>query len=80
MAGKKAILISQLGGIFKNLDDGSFRYEAEDAHAIYINENSKYSDFNMEVAKTFYCSRNFVTIKYFLPGIKKTLITVESWK
>nr|KAJ0211501.1 hypothetical protein LSAT_V11C400221850 [Lactuca sativa] len=38
---------------------------------IDIDENSKYSDFEMEVAKMFNCSLNFMSIKCFLPGNKK---------
>ncbi|XP_023750123.2 uncharacterized protein LOC111898448 [Lactuca sativa] len=80
MAGKKAIAICQLGGVFKTLDDGSLSYEGGDAHAIDIDENSKYSDFEMEVAEMFNCSPNFMSIKYFLPGNRKTLITISNDK
>ncbi|CAI9293998.1 unnamed protein product [Lactuca saligna] len=80
MTGKKAIAICQLGGVFKTLDDGSLSYEGGDAHAIDIDENSKYSDFEIEVAEMFNCSPNFMSIKYFLPGNRKTLITISNDK
>lgn len=80
MTGKKAIAICQLGGVFKTLGDGSLSYEGGDAHAIDIDENSKYSDFRMEVAEMFNCIRGSMSIKYFLPGNRKTLITISNDK
>ncbi|XWS64405.1 hypothetical protein CRYUN_Cryun05aG0001700 [Craigia yunnanensis] len=40
----------------------------------------QFNDFKMEVAEMFNCSINTMSIKYFLPGNKKTLITVSNDK
>ncbi|KAI3827772.1 hypothetical protein L1987_01855 [Smallanthus sonchifolius] len=80
MAGKKVIAICQLGGIFKTLCDGSLSYDGGEAHAIDIDEDSKYNDFYMEVAEMFNCIQSSVSIKYFLPGNRKTLITISNDK
>ncbi|KAL8209502.1 hypothetical protein R6Q57_006234 [Mikania cordata] len=80
MTGKKVIAICQLGGIFKTLCDGSLSYNGGEAHAIDIDEDSKYNDFYMEVAEMFNCIHNSISIKYFLPGNRKTLITISNDK
>nr|XP_043628251.1 uncharacterized protein LOC122599755 [Erigeron canadensis]XP_043628252.1 uncharacterized protein LOC122599755 [Erigeron canadensis] len=80
MAGKKVIAICQLGGTFKTLSDGTLSYDGGDAHAIDIDENSKYNDFKMEVAEMFNCALSSISIKYFLPGNRKTLITISNDK
>lgn len=80
MAGKKVIAICQLGGVFKTLGDGSLSYDGGEAHAIDIDEDSKYSDFYMEVAEMFNCVHSAISIKYFLPGNRKTLITISNDK
>ncbi|XP_024038010.1 uncharacterized protein LOC112097253 [Citrus clementina] len=40
----------------------------------------KFNDFKTEVAEMFNCSFNTVSLKYFLPGNKKTLITISNDK
>lgn len=80
MAEKKVIAICQLGGIFKTLGDGSLSYDGGDAHAIDIDENSKYNDFQLEIAEMFNCIHSSISIKYFLPGNRKTLITISNDK
>lgn len=80
MAEKKVIAICQLGGIFKTLSDGSLLYDGGDAHAIDIDENSKYNDFQLEIAEMFNCIHSSISIKYFLPGNRKTLITISNDK
>lgn len=77
---KKVIAICQLGGAFKTLSDGSLSYDGGDAHAIDIDENSKYNDFQMEIAEMFNCIHSNMSIKYFLPGNRKTLITISNDK
>ncbi|XP_076891552.1 uncharacterized protein LOC143543000 [Bidens hawaiensis] len=80
MAVKKVIAICQLGGVFKTLGDGSLSYDGGEAHAIDIDEDSKYNDFYMEVAEMFNCLHNSISIKYFLPRNRKTLITISNDK
>ena len=51
-----------------------------DAHAIDVDDQMKFNDFKTEVAEMFNCSFNTVSLKYFLPGNKKTLITISNDK
>ncbi|PPD85000.1 hypothetical protein GOBAR_DD18072 [Gossypium barbadense] len=80
MATKKIIAICQSGGEFETENDGSLSYRGGDAHAIDIDDQMKFSDFKMEVAEMFNCSFGAMSIKYFLPGNRKTLITVSNDK
>ncbi|KAK4836178.1 hypothetical protein QYF36_019514 [Acer negundo] len=80
MAGKKIIAICQLGGQFETGKDGSLTYSGGDAHAIDIDDQMKFKDFKMEVAEMFNCNVTMMSLKYFVPGNKKTLITVSNDK
>ncbi|XP_057469180.1 uncharacterized protein LOC130758332 isoform X2 [Actinidia eriantha] len=80
MAGKKVIAIIQSGGEFDTNQDGSLSYRGGDAHAREIDEKMKYKDFQMEVAELFNSNPGTMSIKYFLPGNKKTLIKISSDK
>ncbi|XP_024020388.1 uncharacterized protein LOC21411544 isoform X1 [Morus notabilis] len=80
MAGEKIIVICQSGGEFVNGKDGTLSYKGGDAHAIDIDDQIKFNDFKTEVAEMFNYSINSMSIKYFLPGNKKTLITISNDK
>lgn len=80
MAGKKIIAICQAGGQFETDKDGFLSYHGGDAHAIDVDEGTKFGDFKTEVAEMFNFGINSMSIKYFLPGNKKTLITVSNDK
>ncbi|PKI43073.1 hypothetical protein CRG98_036552 [Punica granatum] len=80
MATKKIIAICQSGGDFVTNKDGSLSYTGGDAYAIDIDEEIQLQDFKNEVAEMFSCSVGNMTIKYFLPGNKKTLITISKDK
>ncbi|XP_059437666.1 uncharacterized protein LOC132170637 isoform X1 [Corylus avellana] len=80
MAGKKIIAICQSGGEFETDRDGSLLYRGGDAHAIDIDDQMKFNEFKIEVAEMFNCSIDTMYIKYFLPGNKKTLITISNDK
>lgn len=80
MAGEKIIVICQSGGEFVTGKDGTLCYKGGDAHAMDIDDQIKYNDFKTEVAEMFNCSVNSMTIKYFLPGNNKTLITISNDK
>lgn len=80
MAGKKIIAICQSGGEFEADKDGSLSYRGGDAHAIDIDDQMKFNEFKMEVAEMFNCSISTMSIKYFLPKNKKTLITISNDK
>lgn len=80
MATRKVIAICQSGGEFVTNKDGSLSYNGGDAYAIDIDEQTKLDDFKSEIAEMFNCNTNTMIIKYFLPGNKKTLITVSKDK
>ncbi|KAJ6928489.1 hypothetical protein NC652_012564 [Populus alba x Populus x berolinensis] len=80
MAEIKIIVICQLGGDFETDKDGTLSYTGGDAHAIDIDDKIKFNDFKLEVAEMFSCNVNTMSLKYFLPGNKKTLITISNDK
>ncbi|KAG6773032.1 hypothetical protein POTOM_020284 [Populus tomentosa] len=80
MAEIKIIAICQLGGDFETDKDGTLSYTGGDAHAIDIDDKIKFNDFKLEVAEMFSCNVNTMSLKYFLPGNKKTLITISNDK
>uniref|UniRef100_A0A2P2KDL3 SWIM-type domain-containing protein n=1 Tax=Rhizophora mucronata TaxID=61149 RepID=A0A2P2KDL3_RHIMU len=80
MAAKKIIAICQSGGEFVTNKDGSLWYNGGEAYAIDIDEETQLSDFKSELAEMFNCSMDSMSIKYFLPGNKKTLITISKDK
>lgn len=63
-----------------NKDDGTLYYTGGDAYALDLDQQTQLKDFKNELAETFQCSVNAMSIKYFLPGNKKTLITVSKDK
>lgn len=80
MAAKKIIAICQSGGEFVTNKDGSLSYSGGEAYAIDIDEQTQLNDFKSEIADMFNCSADTMIIKYFLPGNKKTLITISKDK
>ncbi|KAF7837633.1 Protein FAR1-RELATED SEQUENCE 4 [Senna tora] len=80
MATKKVIAICQSGGEFVTNKDGSLSYNGGEAYAIDIDSETQLSAFKSEVADMFNCNVDTMIIKYFLPGNKKTLITVSKDK
>jgi len=80
MAEIKIIAICQLGGEFETDKDGTLSYTGGDAHAIDIDDKIKFNDFKLEVAEMFSCNVYTMSLKYFLPGNKKTLITISNDK
>jgi hypothetical protein len=79
-ATKKVIAICQSGGEFVTNKDGSMSYNGGEAYAIDIDQETSLIDFKSEIAEMFNCNVNTMSIKYFLPGNKKTLITVSKDK
>lgn len=80
MAPKKLIAICQSGGKFGTTKDGNLSYKGGDAHAIDIDDQMELREFKVEVADMFNINAGSMSIKYFLPGNKKTLITVSNDK
>ncbi|GMH28620.1 hypothetical protein Nepgr_030463 [Nepenthes gracilis] len=77
---KRIIAICQSGGEFVTDKDGSLLYTGGEAYAIDIDQNTQLSDFKAEVAEMFNYNDPSMSIKYFLPGNKKTLITISKDK
>ncbi|TQD83547.1 hypothetical protein C1H46_030928 [Malus baccata] len=80
MAAKKVIAICKLGTEFVMDKDGNLSYSGGDAHAIGIDEKTLLGDFKSEIEDMFNFSADTMSIKYFLPGNKKTLITISKDK
>lgn len=80
MVVKKVIAICQSGGEFETNTDGILCYKGGDAHAMEIDDKMKFKDFKSEVAEMFNCNLGTLAIKYFLPGNKKTLISISNDK
>ncbi|XP_051140361.1 uncharacterized protein LOC127257887 isoform X2 [Andrographis paniculata] len=80
MDGKKVIAICQSGGEFKTNADGLVTYNGGDAHAMEIDNKMEFKVFKLEVSEMFNFNQETITIKYFLPGNKKTLITISNDK
>ena len=80
MAGKKVIAICQSGGEFETDEDGSMSYKGGVAYAMEIDEQMKFKDFKKEVAEMFNSNLGTISLKYFIPGNKKTLIMISNEK
>ncbi|KAF8401219.1 hypothetical protein HHK36_012148 [Tetracentron sinense] len=80
MAGKKVIAICQSGGEFMTNKDGTLSYTGGDAHAIDIDQQTRLNEFKLEIAEMFNYGIGSMSIKYFLPGNRKTLITISNDK
>lgn len=60
--------------------DGFLCYNGGEAYAIDIDQQTNLDDFRTEIAEMFSCSIDTMSIKYFLPGNKKTLISISKDK
>ncbi|XP_024013085.1 uncharacterized protein LOC112087289 [Eutrema salsugineum] len=76
----KLILICQSGGKFVTDDDGTMTYTGGQAEAININHETSFDDFKLKVGKLFNLDYNSLSLKYFLPGNRRTLITMKQEK
>ncbi|CAN0877747.1 Protein FAR1-RELATED SEQUENCE 3 [Linum grandiflorum] len=76
----KLILICQCGGDFVKEDNGSMSYSGGDAHAVDVNPDTTFDDLKLRVAQTCNLDLQSVCIKYFIPGVKKILITLANDK
>ncbi|KAK3025033.1 hypothetical protein RJ639_043311 [Escallonia herrerae] len=80
MDSQKVIAICQSGGEFETDKDGLLSYKGGDAHAMEIDDHMNYHDFKLEVAEMFNCNISTMSVKYFFPGNRKTLITISNDK
>ncbi|KAL8108829.1 uncharacterized protein LOC141672190 isoform X1 [Apium graveolens] len=80
MGSKKIIAICQSGGEFKTGDDGSLVYDGGEAYAVDVDHETRWDNFKQELAEMFQYSIDDFLIKYFLPGHRKTLISISREK
>lgn len=80
MAKGKLILICQSGGDFVTNDDGTMSYNGGEANAANVTSETPFSDLKQTLAETCDLNQETVTVKYFLPGNKRNLITVKNDK
>ena len=74
------VAICQFGGRFISNEDGSLSYVGGDAHAIDLSSDLTLEDFKSEIMSLFNINLNMISIKYFLPNNRQTLITISSDK
>lgn len=77
MPNGKLIVICQSGGKFITTSDGSFSYTGGDAHAISVSNDTRLDEFKSEMADMWKHQPDSMTLKYFLPNNKRTLITIS---
>ncbi|KAD2394291.1 hypothetical protein E3N88_41268 [Mikania micrantha] len=80
MAKGKLILICQSGGEFVTNDDGTMSYNGGEANAANVTSETPFNDLKLNLAATCDINQETVTVKYFLPGNKRNLITVKNDK
>ncbi|XP_043721787.1 uncharacterized protein LOC122669165 [Telopea speciosissima] len=81
MARGKLILICQSGGEFVSNNDGSLQYTGGgEAHAVDVHHSTSFDDLKLELAEMWNFDIKTMSMKYFLPSNKRTLITVSNDK
>lgn len=80
MAKGKLILICQSGGEFIAKDDGTLSYEGAEANAVNINHETMFDDLKLKLAEMGNLDQKTISIKYFLPGNRRNLITLRNDK
>lgn len=80
MAKGKLILICQSGGEFIAKDDGTLSYEGAEANAVNINNETLFDDLKFKLAEMCNLDHKTISVKYFLPGNRRNLITLRSDK
>lgn len=78
MAKPKLILICQSLGEFVTNDDGTLSYNGGEAHAVDITPETLFDDLKLKLAEMWNLQYDSLSIKYFLPGNRRTLITVAN--
>ncbi|XP_030468784.2 uncharacterized protein LOC115687388 [Syzygium oleosum] len=80
MAKGKLILICQYGGQFITNSDGSMSYTGGEANALEINHETLFDDLKLKLAEMWNLDYRSLSIKYFLPLNKRTLINLTNDK
>lgn len=76
----KLILICQSSGEFITNDDGTLSYEGGEANAVNINQDTSFEDLIIKLAEMSNLDHRTISIKYFLPGNRRNLITLRNDK
>ncbi|XP_044464210.1 uncharacterized protein LOC123194837 isoform X2 [Mangifera indica] len=74
----KLILICLSGGQFITKDDGSLSYDGGEANAITIYPETAFDDLMLKLAELLSFDHKSLSVKYFLPGNRRTLITLSN--
>ncbi|XP_073145679.1 uncharacterized protein [Henckelia pumila] len=80
MAKGKLILICQSGGELITNGDGTLLYEGGEANAVNISHGTLFDDLKLKLAEMSNLDHKTISIKYFLPGNKRNLITLRNDK
>nr|XP_043622114.1 uncharacterized protein LOC122593734 [Erigeron canadensis] len=80
MAKGKLILICHSGGEFVTNDDATMSYKGGEANAINVTSETLFNDLKLQLAEACNFDQKTLTIKYFLPQNKKTLIILKNDK
>ncbi|KAK6153290.1 hypothetical protein DH2020_012929 [Rehmannia glutinosa] len=80
MAKGKLILICQSGGDFLTKGDGTLSYEGGEANAVNINHETLFDDLKLKLAEMSNLDQKTISVKYFLPGNRRNLITLRNDK
>ncbi|KAI3464217.1 hypothetical protein Pfo_020880 [Paulownia fortunei] len=80
MAKGKLILICQSGGEFITKGDGTLSYEGGEANAVNINHETLFDDLKLKLAEMSDLDQKTISVKYFLPGNRRNLITLRNDK
>ncbi|KAK2997920.1 hypothetical protein RJ639_024811 [Escallonia herrerae] len=77
MAKGKLILICQSGGDFVTNEDGTLSYDGGEANAVNASFETLFDDLKLKLAELCNLEYTTVSIKYFLPGNRRILITIK---
>ncbi|GFP99092.1 hypothetical protein PHJA_002053100 [Phtheirospermum japonicum] len=80
MAKGKLILICQSGGEFLTKDDNTLSYEGGEANAVNINHETMFDNLKLKLAEVSNLDQKTISVKYFLPGNRRNLITLRNDK
>ncbi|KAG0498944.1 hypothetical protein HPP92_003635 [Vanilla planifolia] len=80
MVDGKVVAICQYGGEFFTNNEGCLSYSGGEAHAIGVGLEMMFDEFKSEISSMFSIDITGMSIKYFLPSNKKTLITISNDK
>ena len=78
--GNTLVAICQYGGEFVTNSDGTMFYYGGEAHAVDINRETLLDDLKSEITSVFGIDLSGMSMKYFLPNNRRTLISISSDK